>query len=245
MKILTEEEAKEHWNATVKGGVFGGTMGVLGGSAAVILAQRRYSAFRGLTVPIRTFLAISVGTFSAIISADRAGRQYEDQRAPERHYEDEQSRLRGEIEAQKTTMERAKDWANDNRYSIVFGSWVASMGISFGLVHRNPYLTGAQKLVQARVYAQGLTLGVLLASFALETNDKVKKQGRWETVKVLDPKDPLHKRMIEKRIHHERYPGEDQWMDMVETEERKMKDRQAQFKAAEEERKKDLADHKA
>jgi len=86
------------------------------------------------------------------------------------------------------------------------------MGISFGLVHRNPYLTGAQKIVQARVYAQGLTLGVLLASLSLETNDKVKKQGRWETVKVLDPNDPTHKRLIEKRVHHERYPGEDQWM---------------------------------
>jgi len=32
---------------------------------------------------------------------------------------------------------------------------------------------------------------------------------------------------------------------MVETEERKMKEKQAKFKAAEEERKKDLAPHKA
>jgi hypothetical protein len=29
--------------------------------------------------------------------------------------------------------------------------------------------------------------------------------------------------LIEKRIHHERYQGEDQWMDMVATEERRMK----------------------
>lgn len=86
------------------------------------------------------------------------------------------------------------------------------MGISFGLVARNRFLTGAQKLVQARVYAQGLTLAVLLASLSLEGNDKINKQGRWETVKILDPKDPTHKRLIEKRVHHERYPGEDQWM---------------------------------
>jgi hypothetical protein len=143
-----------------------------------------------------------------------------------------------------------KDWANENRYTIVFGSWVASMGVSFALVHRNPYLTGAQKLVQARVYAQGLTLGILLASLALETNDARKKQGRWETVKVLDPSDPTHKRLIEKRVHHERYPGEDQWMgkcnkppvtwepganartDMVAAEERKMKEREAKANGA-------------
>ena len=88
------------------------------------------------------------------------------------------------------------------------------MGIAFGLVNRNQFLTGAQKLVQARVYAQGLTLAVLLASFGLESNDMRVGKGRWETVKILDPEDPDHKRIIEKRIHHEAYSGEDQWMGM-------------------------------
>ena len=97
------------------------------------------------------------------------------------------------------------------------------MGAALGLVGRNPYLTGAQKLVQARVYAQGLTLAVLIGSFALEARDANKGQGRWETVKVLDPSDPMHKRLIEKKIHHERYAGEDQWMDMIAAEEERMK----------------------
>lgn len=77
---------------------------------------------------------------------------------------------------------------------------------------RNPYLTGTQKLVQARVYAQGLTLAVVIASLALEAKDRGDGAGRWETVKVLDPTDPTHKHMIEKKIHHEKYAGEDQWM---------------------------------
>lgn len=85
------------------------------------------------------------------------------------------------------------------------------MGGSFAIVSRNPYLSGQQKLVQARVYAQGLTLAVLLASFAFEANDANKGTGRWETVKVLDPNDPTHSHYIEKKIHHERYAGEDQW----------------------------------
>ena len=69
----------------------------------------------------------------------------------------------------------------------------------------------AQKLVQARMYAQGGTLAALLASFALEGADAAKGRGRWETIKVVDPNDPEHKHVIEKRIHHERYAGEDQW----------------------------------
>lgn len=90
-------------------------------------------------------------------------------------------------------------------------SWVASMGIALGLVGRSPYLSTAQKLVQARVYAQGLTLAVLIATAALEVGDVNKGRGRWETVKILDPDDPEHKHMIEKRIHHEAYAGEDLW----------------------------------
>ena len=54
-------------SATVSGGIYGGVIGTLAGTAGVILAQRRYPAFRGLTVPFRTFLACSTGTFSGTL----------------------------------------------------------------------------------------------------------------------------------------------------------------------------------
>ena len=85
------------------------------------------------------------------------------------------------------------------------------MGVALALVRRNPYLSTTQKLVQARVYAQGFTLAALLGSFAFEASDSARGTGRWETVKYLDPDDPEHKRVLEKRVHHERYTGEDQW----------------------------------
>ena len=85
------------------------------------------------------------------------------------------------------------------------------MGIALALVGRNPYLTGAQKLVQARVYAQGLTVAVLIITAAFEIGDRNKGEGRWETIRVLDPDDPTHKNLIEKKVHHEEYKGEDQW----------------------------------
>lgn len=165
-----------------------------------------------MTLPFRTFLAVSSGTFSAIIAADSYSRSYERARHPENEYTDSQQTIQQQIEAQKSSLQRAQDWASDNRYSIVFGSWVLAMGTSLGIVGRNPYLSGQQKLVQARVYAQGLTIAIVIASLALEAKDAGKGSGRWETVKVLDPNDPTHKNMIEKKIHHEKYAGEDQWM---------------------------------
>ena len=62
------------------------------------------------------------------------------------------------------------------------------------------------------MYAQSFTLAALLGSFAFEASDGARGTGRWETVKYLDPNDPEHKRVLERRVHHERYKGEDQWM---------------------------------
>ena len=209
---MATEHLADTSSATLKGGLGGGFAGLALGSLGVYAASARYPAFRGLTLPFRTFLAVSGGTFTAIIGADSYSRSYERARHPENEYTDQQQTLQQQIEAQKSSTQRAKDWASDNRYSIVFGSWVLSMGTAMGIVGRNPYLTGAQKLVQARVYAQGLTIAIVIASLALEARDAGKGSGRWETVKVLDPNDPTHKHMIEKKIHHEKYAGEDQWM---------------------------------
>ena len=60
---------------------------------------------------------------------------------------------------------------------------------------------------------------------ALETADAKSGSGRWETIKIIDPNDPEHKNLIEKRIHKEEYEGQDLWMDMVAAEERRLKAR--------------------
>jgi len=227
MKILTKEEEQAHYNATLKGGITGGVIGLALGGAAVYAANARFHTIRNLTLPMKTFLVTSSGTFAAIIQADRASRSFEWNRDPSRKYKYRASRTLEEQKANETTLQRLKDWGKQNRYPIVTASWVASMGIALGLVSRNPYLSGAQKLVQARVYAQGLTLAVLVATAAFEMGDAKKGEGRWETVKVIDPNDPEHKHLIEKRIHHEAYEGEDLWRDMVDAEERRMNERKA------------------
>jgi hypothetical protein len=184
------------------------------GGAVVYGANLRFHTFRSLTVPMKAFLVTSTGTFSAIIAADRASRGFEWARDPQRQYKDRATLEQEQIRANESVFQRAKDWGRENRYPIVTASWVASMGIALGLVGRNPYLSRAQKLVQARVYAQGLTLAVLVATAAFEVGDAKKGQGRWETVMVLDPNDPEHKHLIEKKIHHEAYEGEDLWRGM-------------------------------
>ncbi|KAL5121509.1 Replication factor C, subunit RFC4 [Pleosporales sp. CAS-2024a] len=239
MKVLTKEEEAAHYNATLKGGLLGGVLGLAVGAAAVAGASRRYPSFRALTVPFRAFLVASTGTFVAVIAADRASAQYDMEHTPEKKRQQEREREREALfEANKSALQRAKDWAQENRYPLLFGFWVASMAGSWVAVNRNRYLSGSQKLVQARMYAQGATLAALLGSFAIEGNDAAKGKGRWETIRVLDPNDPEHKNMIEKKVHHESYPGEDQWREMIEAEEERIKEREAAKKQSQTEAKK-------
>jgi hypothetical protein len=210
MKILTKEEEAAHYSAVVKGGLIGGTLGLTVGLGGVVLASRRYPAFRGLTLPFRAFLVTSSTTFGAIINADRWSMDFQKKQNPMNFYEDETQRAQQIIRENQTTMERFMEYGRDNRYSIVFISWLASMGVAFALVSRSPMNT-ANKVVQARVYAQGLTLAVLIVSAVFEVNDAKKGEGRWQTVMVLDPNDPEHKRLIEKKVHKEEYEGQDLW----------------------------------
>lgn len=227
MKVISQEEERAHYNQVLKGGFLGGSIGIGLGLLGVWGASRRYPAFRSLTLPFRSFLITSAGTFGAIVNAERFSNAFHLANNPMSFYKDETQLAIEAAREQESALDRARDWGRANRYTIVFGAWVASMGLALAAVGRNRYLSTSQKLVQARVYAQGLTLAVLVATAAFETADAKSGAGRWETVKVLDPNDPEHKHLIEKRIHREEYEGQDLWKDMVAAEERRIAARKA------------------
>ncbi|TQN70586.1 Respiratory supercomplex factor 2-like protein [Colletotrichum shisoi] len=227
MKILSKEEEAEHYSVVVKAGLIGGTAGLGVGLGGVLLASKRYPAFRQLTLPFRSFLVTSSATFGAIVHADRESIRYGKEKDPMYGYQDATARAIAEARANVTTLQKFKEWGRENRYSIVFASWLASMGGALAMVGHDKYLTGSQKLVQARVYAQGLAVAMLVITAAFEMNDAKKGTGRWETVMIIDPDDPEHKHLIEKKIHKEDYEGQDLWKDMVAAEERRIAARKA------------------
>ncbi|KAI1404851.1 hypothetical protein F4819DRAFT_445767 [Hypoxylon fuscum] len=228
MKIISKEEEQAHYNQVLRGGLIGGSLGVGVGVVGVLAASRRYPAFRSLTIPFRSFLVTSTGTFGAIVTAERYSNEFHRRNNPMNFYVDEAQRTQELIRQAESPWDRFTAYGRENRYSIVFASWVAAMALALGIVGRNRYLTTSQKLVQARVYAQGLTLAVLVASAVFETADAKSGTGRWETIKVLDPDDPEHKHLIEKRVHKEEYEGQDLWKDMVAAEERRIAAQKAQ-----------------
>lgn len=199
-------------------------LGLAAGVAGVAVAQRRFQTIRNLTLPMKSFLVTSTGTFVGIIAADHASRSFETQQnANKLWYENREERLRAEESRGLTLSERAVAFARREKYKIIGATWIASMVGSFALVGRNPYLSGQQKIVQARVYAQGLTLGVLCASAAFEISDQRRGRGILDAAKKEKNAAAVKRAEAVESVSNGKSDEGDLWKDMVAAEEQRLK----------------------
>ncbi|RAH65720.1 HIG1 domain-containing protein [Aspergillus aculeatinus CBS 121060] len=224
MKILTKEEEDAHYRSVLKGGTIGGVLGLIGGVAGVLAFSKRSATIRNLTLPMKSFLVTSSGTFVGIIAADHASRDFEASRnASQVWYKDRNERLRQEELASLSTVDRITAWAKREKYKIVGATWVASMVGSFAMVNRNKFLSSSQKIVQARVYAQGLTLAVLVASAAFEIQDQRRGKGLLDKAKAEKEQAAKQESKSGSEPAGDREETGDLWKDMVAAEEERLK----------------------
>ncbi|PYH46331.1 HIG1 domain-containing protein [Aspergillus saccharolyticus JOP 1030-1] len=224
MKLLTKEEEDAHYRSVLKGGTIGGVLGLVGGVAGVLAFSKRFATIRNLTLPMKSFLVTSSGTFVGIIAADHASRDFEASRnASQAWYKDRNERIRQEELASLSTLDRVTAWAKREKYKIVGATWVASMVGSFAMVNRNKFLSSSQKIVQARVYAQGLTLAVLVASAAFEIQDQRKGKGLLDKAKAEKAATAAAGQTQKSQELADREESGDLWKDMVAAEEERLK----------------------
>lgn len=144
--------------------------------AAGALLQRRYAHVRNLTTTMKSFLVFSSGMGAGAIFADKAGIKF-DVRMPSDRQQENYSDRAAQVErkertekerlwSQLSTTDKALTYAKDNKFSVVVGSWFASMAGSWLYIQAQP-LSFSQKLVQARVWAQGLTVACLIGVAAV------------------------------------------------------------------------------
>lgn len=144
--------------------------GVAAGFAIVIpagiIATRRSATFRALPIQLKALAAIIVVVPCYAVQAERRGVEFDESTwtgAGVRELE------RVKTEEQKhwdalSTSGKLKEWALHNQYKVILGSWAVSMGIAGAIVMANKHQTIPQKVVQARMWAQGLTVGVLIGA---------------------------------------------------------------------------------
>lgn len=171
---------------------------------------------------MKVFLASSAGMFLCITAAEHASQNYQAQHNKDQRWlmAREQSMRSTEL-AQQSTRDRIIGRARQEKYKLIGAAWIVSMIGSFVLVGRNPYLTGQQKIVQARVYAQGLTVAILCASAGLEIAEQRRGRGILDAQKVGVVMSEVRQHdAAENSKHH----GEaDLWKDMVAAEELRLK----------------------
>ncbi|KAF8999713.1 hypothetical protein BGZ52_010429 [Haplosporangium bisporale] len=138
----------------------------------VAMSGARYSqTYKTLSRPMKTFLLGSGTAATAILFGDHARVHYEDRQLL-RHLDQEAAEAaRAEIRAQRGLMAEVNYQIRENRNMVVGVSWLTCMAGSLGYTFSKKGLTTTQRIVTARMYAQGFTVLVMMAVAALELTD--------------------------------------------------------------------------
>ncbi|CCE79531.1 Piso0_001603 [Millerozyma farinosa CBS 7064] len=172
MKILSDEERNAHWNTVLYEGAKGTLIG-LGVSYGLVSYLKkkhpiRYGQFNtSIKACLWSMPPVALGAFYA----DDGSVKF-DEKQHRSVYFKEKEREQLERWDKLSWNDKAFVKVNDNKYKIIIGSWAASLYGSWKLVNRDKYMTGAQKAVQARVYAQAITVVLLLGTILLSMHEK-------------------------------------------------------------------------
>ncbi|KAI0650296.1 hypothetical protein C8Q79DRAFT_1006578 [Trametes meyenii] len=169
MKFATEEELAGHHAATVRGAI----EGIIGGLAISLPAsfylQRNWASYRRLPPHLKALGVILVVGPTYAIQAERRGVEFDKSTwtGAGKAELDREERVAESRWQALDAKAKLKEWAIQNQYKVILGSWAASMALAGAIVMRNRYQSTPQKVVQARMWAQGLTIGVLIAAGVL------------------------------------------------------------------------------
>ncbi|TXT05037.1 hypothetical protein VHUM_03857 [Vanrija humicola] len=156
-------------SAVLKEAGKGLALGIAGVSVGNHFLKKRSPAWRAVPMPYKFFVGMMMAIPVGVVFGEKAGeKQIAEQWSGLGKEElDAEAAAANQRWENMSAWDKTKDWSARHQYTIIGGSWVASLGIAFGVVARNKYQTFPQKLVQARMYAQGLTIGVLMVSAVL------------------------------------------------------------------------------
>ncbi|KAG0045433.1 hypothetical protein BGZ90_008462, partial [Linnemannia elongata] len=120
---------------------------------------------------LKQFLLGTGTAATAILFGDHARVQYEDRQLL-RHLDQEAAdAARAEIRAQRGVLAEMNYQVRENRNTVVAVSWLTCMGGSLLYTFSKKGLTTTQRIVTARMYAQGFTVLTMMAVAAIELTD--------------------------------------------------------------------------
>ncbi|WWD22739.1 hypothetical protein CI109_107232 [Kwoniella shandongensis] len=169
MRIAGEKDFRGYQDATVNGGLKGALLGAGISIPAYYVLMQRSATYRALPLPLKALGAVVIVVPSVYISAEKAGERFSKsqytgvgKRELDRELLEERERW-----DKLGFVGKTQDWAGRHKFGLIGAGWAGSMALAFAIVARNPYQSTSQKVVQARMWAQGLTVGLLVSSAML------------------------------------------------------------------------------
>lgn len=196
MKVISEEEKRAHNRTTLYGGIKGLALGTVVSLGIYGLAPRYYPKIFSLPWSIRTAIFVIPPAFIASVNAELNSQDFDYSMYSS---EASQKRLLNEHrrwEALSPT-EKIVEVVSAKKYLIITGLWATSMWGSWIYVNKDPLLTKTQKFVQARMYAQFLTVGLLLGSMGLSMMEE-KSNAKHKKV-VFSPDDEALEEVLQQK----------------------------------------------
>ncbi|KAL1754775.1 hypothetical protein FB107DRAFT_263112 [Schizophyllum commune] len=177
MKLLTQEQYDAYDAATRRGALEGTAVGAALSYGAHRLAIRRYPAYAKLTPSLKMLGGLLFTVPLLAIQAERRGLEYDQTQWVGENLLLSDSK---EIEERQrweslSTGQKIKEWGMNHQYSIILGGWAAGIATSSAIIFRNKYQTYPQKVVQVRMWAQGITVALMIAAGVLTANQRQEK----------------------------------------------------------------------
>ncbi|ANB13740.1 Rcf2p [Sugiyamaella lignohabitans] len=200
MKFPSKEELNEYTHTIAVGAIKGAVIGTGVSALGYLYAKRRAPVFFTYGAFPRTFLLIAPPIMIGVTTMEFASREFERERygyvdaasaspdmlIPKINGSNIDPKLAAKVGANGTDGAAAEpnavlQYAAENKYKIIMGAWAASLAGSYWAVSKDKYLTKSQRIVQARMYAQGLTVALLLVSVMLSVSNGKEKDNSRET----------------------------------------------------------------
>jgi len=169
MKLLTKEEADAHYRTTLEGGLKGFTVGLASSLGMAWFLNKRWPYYRNLPLSLKAFSIIVITVPAVVIQAEHQSDAFQRAQwegAGKMELDDEEKKRLQKWESMGYS-ERAYDYAARHQFGMVVGGWGLGLLGAGGFIMRDKYMSFPQKIVQVRMWAQGLTVLSIVASAVL------------------------------------------------------------------------------
>lgn len=179
MRITTEEERKAHNNYVLLGGLKGIAVGFAVSVGIFAYARFKYpKKLASWTYSMKTAVAITPPAFGATVAGELASQGFSEKYDTPNVNMNEAVKEEQKEWSSMTQSQKIISSINSNKYKIITGLWAASLWGSWKYASRDKLMSKAQQFYDARMYAQFVTIILLLGSIGLSMMDENKSKAK-------------------------------------------------------------------